>query len=243
MAILPVSNIGVRSNYNTSFGKRNVTKPDEQPVQVPNRHKNMSTIPVVVLMTLSPSMCKGDNAGMYIPINEANVIEAAIPAKAQEASPAKTYVMGEDNVKDKDPFGWHYFTQKTIDHSLPATVNGEKYNIVLCHDVLEDGVGTAFIVKEGTSRYSVDKPPQIREFVYHDIGEKDEFCGVIVDEDISDNHGEYLGFDRYELKLDNESAQYLMYFFTNHTNYKNVTNIKCSTTNSAELSPLEKKRL
>ena len=77
-------------------------------------------------------------------------------------------------------------------------------------------------------------PPEIETLVYHDLGNGKEFCGIIIKEEVGEKNKNKETI-RYEVKLDDKSAQKLIDFLAGDTKWKNNSHIEFSETKSPRL--------
>lgn len=99
-------------------------------------------------------------------------------------------------------------------------------------------VSRIYLIKDGETRNSSFAEPEfIIGLVYHDLGEK-AFLGIKTEKPIYDSKDLYAGAIYREYRLDDKSAQYLIDFCTNDTEWLDGTDIKYSETTSPDLLPI-----
>lgn len=105
-------------------------------------------------------------------------------------------------------------------------------------DELKRIVSRVYIINDGETREGgMMEPTYILELVYHDLGEN-SFLGIKTEKPIYDSKHAYAGAIFREYRLDDKSAQYLLDFRTNDTEWLNGTDIKFSVTTSPNLLPI-----
>ena len=105
-------------------------------------------------------------------------------------------------------------------------------------DELKRIVSRVYIINDGETREGgMMEPTFILELVYHDLGEK-SFLGIKTEKPIYDSKHAYAGAIFREYRLDDKSAQYLIDFTTNDTEWIDGTDIKFSVTTSPNLLPI-----
>ena len=84
------------------------------------------------------------------------------------------------------------------------------------------------------------EPPKVRELVYHDTGDGKEYLGIKILQNIYKSGNNTMYPDNTmerEVKLDDESAQFLLDLRTNDTKWNNTTDIKFSVTTNPKVMP------
>ena len=137
-----------------------------------------------------------------------------------------------------------WLTTQHIRMTLPATGNGEPGTLVLVAAKVCAGCVryVCFIPDSQLSPYKgkEDLPPAIvTELIYHDLGPDKEYLGILVHDFISNDE-----WYAKEIRLDDTSAQYLLDFQTDDTEWADNTRITFSETKDPNLrqTKLERRR-
>ena len=244
MAVLPVSSLSFKSNHTSLENVNPMTEADFTP-EVPKSHKGAS-VPVIVLMAMSPALMNNAAEKMKAAEWENNTDKIEVVAKTPQNSidTDKTYVMSPINpeveaVNGDYPFGWYYFKHYAVKFSPPATVNGKKYDLVFAdnYSSTRNCAASVFLIERGSKNDKFETPPRIKEFIYHDIGNDQEFCSVKVLTEIYDDDENELGYKISHVRLDDSSAQVMIDFLTGNKDTKNYTGIKYYRVNNSKLDP------
>lgn len=217
MAILPVSSAVLNNNNMVSFNGRKKKQSSEESAPRSNKVSSLATVPVVVLMAMSPAMLNGKQSLAIMPDNTLNLTE--VPA---------------DNTKNVDATYENFQVQQNKDklkdmvigdplYSRPITIEGKKYT--LCYagkDEKKDGSGTkkyvedVYFIPEGykqqiKDRYDrLNEPNTLEYLIYHDLGEDKEFVGAAVVSIECDPDGTNRRVVRQELRLADDDANQLI---------------------------------
>lgn len=191
MAILPVSSVKLDSNSRLNFTGDKEVSPRE------NHYKGASvgkyaTVPVVVLMTLNPSLsaqAAGSNAPepkqitMEMPYAAPThsqsaepmydfATEAAALAEAPESAPQTNAIKGSK--------AW-YNTKKVVE-SFPFVSDGKKYSMqYMTSNTNNKEITTVYFIPDGYDKYSEDniEPPMFEKLILHNLGnDNDSFAGA-----------------------------------------------------------------
>lgn len=237
MAILPVSSVNFNGTTNNlGFKSRNDKNVSEKhSMTAPSIGK---AAPVIVLMAMNPSLLNSAATAVEnfdeIEPTRTEMVEAR---KDMTVDKAKTYQISPeiDEVEQSYPLGIAYFNKAKIQTLHRAIGNGVKGKLVFTapRGTQTNKVTNVYFIKD-TYKDSNDmhQPPHITGLVYHDTGDGKEFLGIEVFEYIFNNEQDPnpVGYMNSEIKLDDESAQYIINFLTNDTKWDNQTNIKYSET-------------
>lgn len=128
-----------------------------------------------------------------------------------------------------------WLTNREVRMTLPATGNGKPGTLALvasshCAGCVRD---VYFISDSQLSSYNGKEhlqPAKVTELIYHDLGPDKEYLGILVHEYISNED-----YFVKEIRLDDTSAQYLLDFRINDTDWYNSTNITFSETKDPNL--------
>lgn len=240
MAILPVSSVSFKNN-NVNFKSSNNNEETEM-VSTPIISEAPKAIPVMVLMALSPSLL---NAAVPKTMEESSNTPKVVmveDAPEQEISEA-TYVMSpelQETQQSSAPFGWEMFNTTNIKYTAPAKCNGADYTVVYTSFKKDPAsVDYIYLVKSSGNKPNRNvnaNPPEIARLIYHDLGEND-FLEAVVNEDVINKEGKVAAQIRRGVRLDDKTAQDLIYLIENKSKWKNETNIKIASTQSTELRP------
>lgn len=242
MAVLPINEVSVRKNYNnaTSFGAKKRNHSEENPMQKKSAASKMA-VPVIVLMAMNPSLLNAEEPIKFMPANNIDATEllAYQPAKA-EAAPVLS-LDSETHNHSHLPFYSEYLKTASIKTTRKMLGNGAEYHAVLTNSLMHDksnNVENVYVIKNGYScKNQEEHPPVVTELIYHNTNDGKEFCAVKVIEPIIDHakNDENCGTMIREIKLDDESAQFIIDFMAGDTKWNNKTYIKFSETSSPRI--------
>lgn len=240
MAILPVSSVNVYSKQTafTSRKKDSDNRYVENPMQR-NSSNTLAKVPVIVMLAMAP-MANGKQQIQAMPIDSKQLTEilAQVPTNALEVAPLESPQRKQDN----PPLGINYFKGHDIIDVKDIKANGKDAKLVFRYIKYKSDDGG---VKNARRVYFVDdsykdrksytvSPPEVRALIYHDLGSGKEFGGLGLQTVITKVDGTYVPF-KYEVKLDDESAQYVIDFLAGEKEYKNEADIKFQVTKSKYL--------
>lgn len=238
MAILPVSGVNINSKNVQSFGARKKVSGEPDYVAPKSNSSNkLASVPVIVMLAMSPAMLNANSSGKAYPVDSEALTEvlASLPASEMEAA---EFSYEPQATQQTDPLGVAFFRDKTIKKIVPAVGNGVKANLVLrgsTQNPNSKDVFDVFYIKHSYKDSSLGhRPPEVKELIYHDLGE-DAFLGIRVHEYIYEK-GKPTRFMISEIKLDDESAQYLLDLRTNDTEWNNKTTIMFSETKNPRVA-------
>ena len=240
MAILPVSSVSFKNN-NVNFKSSNNNEETEM-VSTPIISEAPKAIPVMVLMALSPSLL---NAAVPKTMEESSNTPKVVmveDAPEQEISEA-TYVMSpelQETQQSSAPFGWPQLKNHNIKYTLHGQSRMFDYDMIYTTGQFNDrgnNVSNVYLIPRDNNRPNSvhTQPHEVLEIIYHDIGDKDEFCGAKVFEYLLDKNGNEIGKMWSEVPMDRNSAQTLIYLVTDHSKWDNDTNIKIRKVNTSKL--------
>lgn len=238
MAILPVSGIRVNNNSKvTSFKGLDFSENEE--IQKPRKSNKLASVPVALLIAMSPAMMNGKEPIKAIPIdteNQTEILAYTQPSELEEselqARPASTNA----------PFGFKMLGNKKIFKTLNATVKGEPATLIFAGvptidgRANENGVQYIYCIpKDNDYPKNARDLPQVKSIIYHSIG-ANEFCGLEMEIPVFQNE-RLAGYIYRELKIDDDTANYLADFIMKNTPYKDimVPKLRLQKTNSPEL--------
>lgn len=245
MAILPVSSVNLESKSIINFAGDKEVEPKREPKRGSKAAKYAS-VPVIVLMTMNPSL-SAQAAEMNSPKPKQITMEmpyspTEIDAEEMYAYDAAPVEAPQASYSAKAPFGWESMEDRNIVYSTTALGNGEKRYLVFTQSVMnkEKEVSTIYFIKAGSkSPDPYTAPPRIREFIYHDLGKKDEYCSVKLLGPIVQN-GKDMGNEYYEERIDDQTAQILIDLLSNKSEWTDRTRIKFSVTKDPNIAKPER---
>lgn len=257
MAILPVSSANLDSNNRVGFrGDMEVAPLKRVDSDMEGKARTSvgkyATVPVVVLMTLNPSLsaqAAGNNAPepkqitMEMPYAAPTHSESAEPMYdfASEAAALSAPESAPQTSSTEAPYGWGYLNDYKILYSTNATGNGEKRYLVFEQDPLNENyeISTMYFIKAGSVGPKYIAPPMIQELVYHDLGKNDEYCSVKVVGAIIKN-GKDIGREYYEERIDDQTAQILIDILSYKSKWENRAGLKFSVTKDPNIADVKK---
>lgn len=244
MAVLPINEVSVRNNYNnaTSFGAKKRNNSEENPIQRKSVSSKMA-VPVVVLMAMNPSLLNAEEPLNFSPEKNLNLTEL-LANRPAETEPAAEFDINQTGVKHNHahlPFLSEYLKYQSIKTTRKAIGNEAEYHIVFTNCLMHDTsnrVENVYVIKKGYScTNSEEHPPVVLELIHHNTRDGHDFAAVKLLESITDpsKNDEKCGTMIREVKLDNESAQFIIDFMAGETKWKDATGIKFSETSSRKL--------
>ena len=239
MAILPVSGVRVSNNNTkiTSFKGLNVGENDGMPK--PRKANKLASVPVALLIAMSPAMMNGQEQVKAIPINNENLTELLAYAAPSEVAEPEPQVRAAST---SAPFGFKMLANKKIFKTMNATVKGAPATLILAGEKTIGGKTNTnnvqyiyYIPKNNDYPKNTSDLPEAKNIIFHDIGQG-EFCGLEMEIPIY-NEGKTVGYLYRELKIDDDTANTLADFISGDMSYKNWTFpiFTLKTTNSPEL--------
>lgn len=200
---------------------------------------DLAIVPVVLMIAMSPSMLNAKMPVHIMPMGEEKVSE--LIAQPNEEVNDATYVAKPEEFQQDYPLGVAYFSEMVIQEIMPIRNKNEKANIVLAASMnsLPDVVKKVYYIKNSyKNNIPHQEPPYIVRLIYHNLGPDKEYLGVLIHENIYKSNERYTNaYKEYEVRLDDETAQYLLDFQANQTKWKNVTNLLYSETTDSNLRP------
>lgn len=233
MAITPINGISVKQNYrnnNINFaGKRRMVDNDEEPQEsnLPRRSSKMATVPVIVLMAMTPGMMEGKQPVTVLPANAINIEAPANLNKAEKAG--TTYYMAGVN-QSEDSEVPDVLSDDKIQHKETFVANGKKYTMYYT-DLLKGfkgrykDVSDIYIVPQDFKLikddigYEANTPPKMIQFRYHKISDdiNNNFVGAVLHQKICDENGNNTKFKTWEIRLPDEIANKILYLILGET--------------------------
>lgn len=241
MAIVPINGISVRQNHRSmiNFG----SKKSDSGEAVPQRTNSAMSVPVVVLMALSPSLLNAGGITNSAPLDAKALTEMAAESRVPEAEGA-TYIMdmaAPASVNNLTPGQRNYLRAQGDDVIYKKDAGN---GAILVFEKLTKPNEVRFIkYLPGNSQYSGKKTetPSVTMLVYHDIGKDKEYCGVMtrvwVRDDDHPKGGYYL--DK-EYRIPDETANDLIALVTSGSEFVNKAGFKWMNTTDADLLPTKK---
>lgn len=210
----------------------------------PEKMNQTASVIFAVLLAITPAMLNGGNVAKAVTLNPEKLTEVLINIPMQELDEMTSTFPGVNEPQQSYPLGVAFFRDVKVQQIKPAVGNGVKANIVLTRLLRQGGdndVLEVYYVKESWKDNNFNHtPPEIEELIYHNLGGDKDFLGIKIRELIykSGNktmHADYV-MER-EVKLDDESAQFLIDLKTNDTKWNDKTKITFSETTNPKVMP------
>lgn len=236
MAVLPISSVNVKSNSNRiNFGMHRAGDREESSKSYPRSSNPLKTVPVAVLIAMSPAM-----ANSVPPATPASLNSEAITELLNQ-SPENLHVATYSKNLIEEPIPACYArwkglrTEKILMHKI-VSGNDTKYHMFFT-STGRDGVSQVYLIKDDTPgcEEGAATPPNVMKLIYHNIGKDKEFCGVKTIESIIGRDGKSNGALIREIRLDDDAANLIIDLITNNSKWKNLTTITVVETNSEKL--------
>ena len=201
----------------------------------------LSKVPAMIMITMAPLMLNAKTPVQYVPTDEGDMIGMFEQAFVEAND--RTYVAKPQEFQQSYPLGVAYLSLNKIRQIVPAVGNGVKANLVLATrlaDKTPNNVEEVFYIKNSYSNNSsYETPPIVRELVYHNLGSDKEFLGIEIKENFYKN-GIIDFYMVREVKLDDESAQFLLDLQADKTKWSDKTNITFRETTNPNVAPAKK---
>ena len=154
----------------------------------------------------------------------------------------------EWNASSNPPFGWSWLKAQYIKfyHRGKTSMTGFDMVYTTSREYSGDDydpedpkvVRYVYIIEDNKNKAPHNMgamPPKAAELIYHKLDDGTEFCGVLVNGDLVNKNGERTSSFRFELKIDDDTANLLMELLLNESGWDNKTGIKFSMTTSPRL--------
>ena len=235
MAVLPISAEKIDSRNNgVNFTGIRKNKYSSEINNDSARSNDLAKVPVVLMIAMSPAMMNGKTPIQYMPLDEGNMTEMFEQAPVEVND--RTYVARPEEFQQSYPLGVAYFDDLRIQQVKPAIGNGVKANLVLTAykpNKNKNNVDQVYYV-EHSFRYNnkLIEPPLVQELIYHNLGSDKEYLGILIKKKIYPNETspKVTKVVYSEVKLDDESAQFLLDFQAGSTRWNDRTGIKFTET-------------
>lgn len=232
MAIAPINGVNVRQNYNSTINfagrKRNDDGEDSQ--QSPRRASNLATVPVVVLMAMTPGMLNGKQPVTIMPANDMNMTE--VLAQTPSLNMEKTYMTNVTQYSKQNGIDLSGFDPAEIQYKQYYTVNGKKW-VMVWSDAGKDKfakknmVASIDFVSEDYRQikdeygWNANNPPMLLKMIYHNLGDENKnFISVITRETVCDSNGKNKDYVTKEYRLPDDVANKLIDLFVGDTEFE-----------------------
>ena len=227
MAVLPINSVSVNANQYSFTGKKDKNSHKANP---------LASVPVIIMLAMAP-MAEGKQPAQFVPIDSKQLTE--LVAQASAVAP-KAYEYTQNPQKEA-PLGIEYLVSQKAQKVLPCLGNKQPANLLFTTsrgDDEENRVTRIYYVENDYDKSQYKNPPYIQSLIYHDLGEK-SFLGIKTIERLRFKKGDHYEQKTFifEVKLDDEAAQYLIDFLAGDTNFKNDTDIKFEETTSPRVLP------
>lgn len=241
MKVEAVSNLGFRSN-NFSFGEKQGVH-ENVPAESSNRASDFAKVPVIVLLAMNPATLNSKIPTMPETDNPNKVVMLAPETKSAEKS---TYVIAPEVQQTRPkyaPYGWTHLRHGKIQYVENIKVNNYKdMDLVFftpeSEKKINNEVSEIFIIMKNQKgcKNIIPHPPKIVKIVYHNIGKDKEYCSVLTEGYLVNDDGDAIGYAYSELKIDDDTANKILAFRLDKTEWKNETGIEFETTTSKAMS-------
>jgi hypothetical protein len=173
------------------------------------------------MLAMAP-MANGKQQVQAMPLDTEQLTEilAQVPANPLEI----TELEAPQRKQDNPPLGVKYFKGCNIVDVKSITANGIPANLVFrAFTAGGEQIKSVYLVdKNYKNKESLtEAPPVVNSLIYHDLGPGKEFCGLGLEHVVKKVNGDYTTV-RYEVRLDDESAQYVIDFLAGEKEYKNT---------------------
>ena len=227
MAVLPINSVSVNANQYTFTVKKDKNSHKANP---------LASVPVIIMLAMAP-MAEGKQPAQFVPIDSKQLTELV----AQTSAVAPKAYEYTQNPQKEAPLGIEYLSLDKAQKVLPCLGNEQPANLLFTTsrgDDEENRVTRIYYVKNSYDKSQYKYPPYIQSIIYHDLGEK-SFLGIKTIERLRFKKGDHYEQKTFifEVKLDDEAAQYLIDFLAGDANFKNSTNIKFEETTNPRLLP------
>ena len=240
VAVAPVGIYKVKCNTNyMSFGARK----DKSTSGGSGASVAAKAVPVVVLMTLNPSLLNAKVPENEINPNNIVMVSPNIEAKAEKS----TYVIAPEvqQIQSGTPYcGWEIFRAEKILYSKNIVSRGTPYTVVYTNYGKPNSkeINNIYFVPR-TDNPNVKKgaafhPPEVKELIIHDLPNGKQFSTVRTYEDVMDKSGNPVAFREKEIYIDDDTAQHiydLLYGDPKYTPWINKSYITYKITDNANV--------
>lgn len=243
MAVSAVNGVKFNTHRsNITFGGEAETSPKHEP----KRASNLVKVPVIVMMTLSPSLLNGAGAAAEnyqdADYPQTELLAMASPEPQSRTSSATSNVISS------------YVRPELVQYKKSfRTENGKQYTMYWVDqnkDIKPNSkhVSSIYLVPAGYKRVNPlndfnddNRPPEISGLVLHDVGKGKEFLEAVVEEVKCDANGRNKAQHKYGIKLPDDIADDIIGVALGKTNYTCNPMLKksISSTTSSTLTPLK----
>lgn len=242
MAILPITgaNLGLKNN-SISFGAK--TDERENYNEVPQRRisNKLATVPVVVLMAMTPSMLNANGNRVVEALNTSGISELVEKQSAPKSESA-TYVMAPEQSRPMTAGQKRYFDD--FKDQIPLKMQAYNGAYVAFRRINNFIFGIDYIPRDVNYKGGIDEimgthndltVPSAVELEYHDTGDGKEFLGLKVRALVQRNGKDY--YKDEEVKVPTDVANKIISLLNNEYEYKNRTGLKVRMLNTSTLLP------
>ncbi len=250
MAVLPVSSIGFDKKISTlNFGKR-VDDADIERIDQPRaktNKPNLAKVPVVVLLASTPTLLNSAIPEQFSETDQENdkIENVKFDYELDKAEKLeKTYVIAPAQQPKPPYLDWPGITP--VVKCAPAKVNGKPYHMIWTaisydHNELRSVYFADDRYSKKTDPLKRFLPPVLKKLTLHDCPDG-QFCTAYLQEDRITNspNGDIWHRYLYDVRLDDETAQDLIYLIENrHKSGKRVlgSNIEFNVVNTKNYLP------
>ena len=194
MAISAISGVNINKTHrnNISFGQNN-GEAETSPQQGPKRASNFVKVPVIMLMTLSPSLLNSTATATekyqddfnYPQTEQLYAMAAPEPQSSTSSTPRRS----------------SYVRPEVVQYQKTFTSGGKQYTMYYVHDEKAENPNSKYVsevyfvpkgyqpVKVSRANSDDNRPPKLVGIIYHDLPNGKEFVGGKITEITCDKYG------------------------------------------------------
>lgn len=239
MAIAPINSVSFKSNYNKiHFTANNKDGENDTLEGYPSSRRaarNLATVPVVVMMTMSPSLLNAATAPeKSAPLN-AQALKEFVEAQEAPKAEASTYIMAPQQSEAMSQGQRNYFqlNRNMIPFKAPA---GSGAYISFMAPVDRNNVTMIEYVPRDLKYTSVyDNVPLVMGMVYHKTGDNREYCGLITRKTVDILGDTY--FEDKEQRITDDAANAIIDLINGDSKFKDETGLMVTVVNTLNPTP------
>ncbi len=244
MAIAPINSVSFKSNYNNKihFTANNRDEENDntstEGYPFPRRAaRKLATVPVVVMMTMSPSLLNAATVPeKSAPLNTQALTELVEAQKAPKAE-APTYIMAPQQSEAMSQGQRNYFElNKNI---IPFKMYAGSGAYIAFSDPFKTSeiMSVDYIPKDFkyTNAYDAFKLPTVTGMVYHKTGDNKEYCGLILRKEVDILGDTY--FEDKEQRITDDAANAIIDLLNGDSKFTDKTGLMVRVVNTPNLTP------
>ena len=244
MAIAPINSVSFKSNYNNKIHFTANNRDEENDNTSPEGYsfprraaRNLATVPVVVMMTMSPSLLNAATAPeKSVPLNTQALTELVETQEAPKAA-APTYIMAPQQSEAMSQGQRDYFELNK--KSIPFKMYAGSGAYIAFSDPLKKSeiMYVDYIPKDFkyTNAYDAFNLPVVKEMVYHKTGDSREYCGLILRNSVEINGQSY--FKDTEQRITDDAANAIIDLLNGDSKFTDKTGLMVRVVNTPNLTP------